>query len=205
MINFEIAMINLFDKFINHFDLYRTSFLLGTLTTSIYTIFNDFTTRQFFGTSLILWSLLLLINVIDIYTGIKADTKRKKDLNVNFKFESGKGWRAIEKIFIFTVAIGFLFIFEKEAVSLDLPKFTTIGFTYTKLTIFFYAFLIELQSIGENEETRFGKKGKMFTMLDNIIEIVNEGLLNKIKNFFKSSDNTNSSVDNNDNEIPDER
>lgn len=180
-------METLFSKFINHTDLYRLSLYLGTSFTSIYTLFSDFTEKEFFGTSVILWALLFLINIVDIRTGIKADTKRKKDIGIKFTFESGKGWRAIEKIFIFTVVIGFLFVFEKEALKLNLPLIFTGFFTYAKMLVFFYAFLIELQSIGENEEVRFGKKGKMFVMLDNIIEVTNEGVLKKIKSFFSSN------------------
>jgi hypothetical protein len=41
--------------------------------------------------------------------------------------------------------------------------------------------LIELQSIGENEEARFGQKSKVFALLDRIIEAVNEGILNKLQ------------------------
>jgi len=189
-------MHSLFDKFINHTDLYKLSIYTGTIFTSLYTFLSDFTEKDFLGTSLILWLLLFLINIIDIHTGIKADTKRKKEVGSKFTFESGKGWRAVEKIFIFTVVIGFIFIFEKEAIKLELPNIIPAFLTYIKLIVFFYAFLIELQSIGENEEVRFGKKGKMFIMLDNIIEVTNEGILKKIKSFFSNSSN------NNDNEPP---
>lgn len=183
-------MIDFFGKFINHSDLYKLSLYLGTFVTSIYTFLSGFTEREFFGTSVILWLLLFLINIIDIHTGIKADTKRKKQLGSKFTFESGKGWRAIEKIFIFTVVIGFLFIFEKEALKVEFPLMVSF-FTYTKLVVFFYAFLIELQSIGENEEVRFGKKNKMFSMLDNIIDITNEGILKKLKRFFSTDEDNN--------------
>ncbi len=189
-------MHRVFDKFINHTDLYKLSICTGTIFTSLYTFLSDFTEKDFLGTSLVLWLLLFIINVIDIHTGIKADTKRKKEVGSKFTFESGKGWRAVEKIFVFTVVIGFLYIFEKESLKLSLPLVITTSFTYCKLLVFFYAFLIELQSIGENEEARFGKKGKMFVMLDNIIDVTNEGILKKIKSFFSTA------PDNNNNEPP---
>lgn len=184
-------MHTLFNKFLNHTDLYKLSLYTGTIFTSAYTFLSGFTEKEFLGTSFVLWILLFLINIVDIYTGIKADTKRKKQIGTKFTFESGKGWRAVEKIFIFTVVIGFLYIFEKESLKLTLPLVITTSFIYAKLIVFFYAFLIELQSIGENEEVRFGKKGKMFTMLDNIIETTNEGILKKIKNFFKTESEDN--------------
>jgi len=182
-------MYNVFQKFFGHIDLYTTSTGIGLVMATIYHLLYELTEKNLFGLSLGMWLFLFIINVIDIYTGIKADTKRKKDLGANFKFESAKGWRVIEKIFIFTVVIGALFTFEKEAIKIDLPEIASGFIVYIKVILFFYAFLIELQSIGENEEARFGKKGKMFVMLDSIIHVVNEGILKKLKNMFNSKDN----------------
>lgn len=188
----------MFQKFFGHLDLYGLSALLGTAASTLYTFSYDITEKDLFGLSIVMWLALFIINSIDIYTGIKADAKRKKDLGTNFKFESGKGWRAIEKVFIFTAVIGFLFAFEKEAIKMEAPEFISGLLVYIKAILFFYVFLIELQSIGENEETRYGRKSKLFIMLDNIINVVNEGILNKLRELFSSGVPSNNNNDNED-------
>lgn len=136
------------------------------------------------GVSISLWLIVLAINIYDVHTGIKADTVRKKAVGSKFIFESRKGWRALEKIFVFTAVISFTHSFEKELIRLDMPEFLSYGMLVIKLGMFFYLVLVELQSIGENNEVRFGKKEKMFTLLDNIITTVNDGIIGTVKSFF---------------------
>ena len=177
-------------KFLGHLDLYGIAIVSGVSFSTVYQFLTDFTERELFGLSMIMWIALFIINIIDIHTGIKADTKRKKDLGTNFKFESGKGWRAIEKVFIFTAVIGFLFAAEREAIKMNVPEFISGLLVYIKAILFFYVFLIELQSIGENEEARYGKKNKIFLMLDRIIDAVNEGIISKIKKIISGDESS---------------
>lgn len=179
-------MRNYIIEFFTHKTLYISSISVGAIASVGINFFADLHTRQLFGISLMLWFLALTINVIDIHTGIKADTKRKTDDGGKFVFESGKGWRAIEKIFIFTVIMAFIYYSELESIRLHFPDAITTVLLTIKLIAFFYVVLIEIQSIGENQQVRFGCKGKGFLLLDNIIEIVNDGLKNKIKGFFNT-------------------
>lgn len=167
------------------------SISLGSISSVFMDMIFDLSERQLFGISMVLWFLALIINIIDIHTGIKADTKRKRDIGETFKFESNKGWRAFEKIFVFTVITAFVYFSEKEFVRLNMG--TTIPFVLQciKLIMFFYVVLIEVQSIGENEEVRFGKKGKIFKLLDGIIDIVNVGLKEKVQSVFNKNNNSN--------------
>lgn len=171
-----------------HKDLYIASLSIGTIFSSICAFFVDYTPMYIFGVSTSLFAIALIINIIDIHTGIKADTKRKSDLGQAWKFESRRGWRAFEKIFVFTIIIWFLWTLEKEALRLEAFSFLLTILQSIKFIMLIYVVLIELQSIGENEETRFGKKGKMFTLLDNIISIVNDGILNKLRSLLKTKE-----------------
>jgi hypothetical protein len=171
-------------NFTNHRDLYALTFTLGGVMATITNFFTHYTPREICGLSIGLWLVAFLINMIDIHTGIKADTKRKKDKGENFQFESKRGWRAFEKIGVFTLIIYALYQFEKEVVRLELPETLSSMLMCIKLGAFAYVVLIELQSIGENDEARFGKKGKIFVLLDNVIGIVNDGVLSKVKGLF---------------------
>ncbi len=174
-------MKQVFNQFIGHKEFYFLSISVGTVVSSIITFLSTIHERYFLGVTVSLWLIAFIINVFDIHTGIKADTVTSKKEGKNFVFKSGKAWRAFEKIIIFTLLIWFLWTLEKEILRLEFFNFLITIVTGVKFILFVYVMLIELQSIGENEETRFGKKSKLFVLLDKIIDVVNEGIINKIK------------------------
>jgi len=178
-------MKNVFLTFILHKNLYFFSLSTGAILSMIVEFFVEFTPKYLFGMNVTLWLIALTINVIDIRTGIKADTKKKEDKGEKFVFESGKGWRAIEKIFVFTMIVWFIYSLELEAIRLNAFNLYSQILLYIKFILLIYIVLIEIQSIGENELVRFGKKGKTFILLDQVIEIVNKGILNKIRALLK--------------------
>lgn len=177
-------MKNLLLQFATHRDLYLISVSFASILTTIASLYIKLSQTTIFGISISIWLVALVINIIDIHTGIKANTKEKKDKGEKFTFESGKGWRAFEKIFIFTAIIGFIYLWEREIVRLELTSFLSNIFLWIKLIAFFYVILIEIQSIGENQTTRYGYKPKPFQLLDSVIELVNEGILNKLKSLL---------------------
>lgn len=175
-----------------HKEMYIASTIAGAIATTVANTFINYTQNEILGISLSLWFIVGVINIYDIHTGIKADTKRRERIGEKFVFESGKGWRAIEKVFVFSFTIFFIYEFEKEVVKNDFPTIFSTFLMYLKFGMFFYLMLVELQSIGENDECRYGKKAKFFILLDNIINTVNKGILSKIKSFF--NDNTEPNV-----------
>lgn len=177
-------MKQLLQTFIAHKDLYALSLSVGGAISLIIESCVDFSRKELFGLSLSLWLITFFINVVDIHTGIKADTARKKRLGEKFIFQSKKGWRAFEKIVVFTLIIWFLYTLEVEAVRLDMWSGYNSILISIKFILIIYVVLIELQSIGENEQERYGTKSKVFTMLDNVINIVNDGILTRLQNFF---------------------
>lgn len=179
-------MKNVLTSFLLHKNLYPLSLSTGAILTQIVEFFIHFTPTYLFGINASLWLIALVINIIDINTGIKADTKRKAEKGEKFTFESGKGWRAVEKIFIFTMIIWFIYSLELEALRLKAFIFYSSILLYIKFTLLIYVVLIEIQSIGENELVRFEKKGKIFILLDKIIETLNDGILKKIKSLLRT-------------------
>lgn len=174
-------MKDVISQFINHKEFYFLSISVGTLISSIISFLSTMHERLFLGVTLSIWLIAFIVNVIDIHTGIKADTASKKRIGEKFVFKSGKAWRAFEKIIIFTLLIWFLWSLETEINRLKSYNFLLSIIIAIKFILFIYVILIELQSIGENEETRFGKKSKPFILLDKIIETINEGVINRIK------------------------
>ena len=174
-------------NFIAHKDLYMISITLGSVFTAITSTFVKFTPSYVFGISITLWIAALVINLVDIYTGIKASSKKKKDIGEIFIFQSGKAWRGFEKIFVFTMIIWFIWELEKELIRLEYVGHLSSILLATKFIMLIYVVLIEVQSIGENEFVRFGKKAKMFLLLDKIIEILDNGILKKIQSLLSPS------------------
>lgn len=167
--------------FFSHRDLYMSSITIGSVATAICSTFIKYTPDYIFGISITLWMIALVINMVDIYTGIKAYSKIQKDKGLPFVFKSGRGWRAIEKIFVFTMIVWFIWSLEGEAVRLNYPSLFSSTLLTMKFILLIYVVLVELQSIGENEYVRFGRKGKMFDMFDEIIKIVNVGILKRVR------------------------
>lgn len=179
-------MKHVFQSFSHHKDLYIISISIGGMISTFINFISTMHEILFLGITLSMWLIAFFINVIDIHTGIKADTARRKKEGEKFVFKSGKGWRAFEKILIFTLIIWFLWSLEKEIIRLESYDFLLTIILAIKFILFIYVILIELQSIGENEFDRFGKKSKPFILLDKIIEIVNEGILNKLKSLLNN-------------------
>lgn len=172
-------------NYLNHKDLYLVSISLGSITSYIIGLFSGQDVKELFGISLTLWFIAFLINLIDIHTGIKADTARKEREGGKFTFESNKGWRALEKIVVFTIIISFLHHSATELIRLKFHPLVSTIFIYLKVIFFFYVILLEIQSIGENEKVRFDKKSGGFLLLDKIIEIINGSILTNIKRLLK--------------------
>lgn len=178
-------MKNLLIAYFTKLPLYASSLGVGSILSTIISFFVENTPAYLFGINVAIWFILFVINIIDIHTGIKADKVRCEREGKVFKFQSGKGWRAIEKIFVFSMMVWFIHTMEFEAIRVQAFDAIPITLRYIKFIMLSYVMLIELQSIGENEETRFEKKGKMFILLDNIIAIVNDGIFTNLKKLLR--------------------
>lgn len=173
--------------YLGHKEFYFISAISGTSFATLFTFLKENTPEQIFGLSLSIWVILLVINLFDNHSGIKAHKKICQIEGEKFTFKSGKGWRFPEKIGLFTIVIGFCYHFEKEAILYDFPSYISILFTWFKFAFSFYIGLLEFQSIGENREVIYSKKEKPFHLLDKIIIAIDDGFIAKIKSFFYSN------------------
>lgn len=162
-----------------------TSISIGGFIATAFNFIKVNTPSEILGCSIALWSVALSMNVWDIITGIKTDVYNQKLKGLKWKFNPDKGYKAFEKIIGFTCIIWFLYSFEKETVRLNYSETWTSTFNYAKFILFFYVVLIELKSIGQNNEVREGKKGELFVLLDSIIAIVNDGIISNLKKLFR--------------------
>lgn len=145
------------------------------------------TPDEIFGLSITIWFVAFLVNLWDIYTGVKADIKRQKQNGgVKFKYDEQKGWKAMEKIGGFTLVIFALFSFENESIRLGYSNTIRDVLLGIKCAFFVYVILIELKSIGSNNEVRFGDKGSLFKLLDKLVEIIDGSIAEKVKKLLSS-------------------
>lgn len=165
------------------------SIFSGGLLAQIFSYIKTNTPSEILGCSITLWTVAFAVNFWDIYTGILADVKVQKEKGGKWKFNPDKGQKAFEKIIGFTIIIYVLNSFELEAIRLSYSQTVSNILNYSKFIFFFYVVLIELKSIGRNNETRFKEKSDLFKMLDNIISIVNDGIVGYLKRFFKINKN----------------
>ena len=140
--------------------------------------------KEIFGITVALWTIAFLVTVWDSITGIQAYKKEQKDKKERSKFESRKGWRALEKIFGFSVIIGFVHYLEEQMLLHEYPEYMSGTLMVIKLFFFTYGVLLELQSVGENKERIYGDKGESFKILDKIINFASQAIIKKAMAFF---------------------
>ena len=169
----------------------------GISCATVRTFFELHTPEEIFGYSLSMWFVALLVNFWDIYTGVRADIVTRKKNGGKFEFSEDKGWKAFEKIFGFSIIICLIWRFELEAIRLNYDPIVTTSLNVLKSIFFFYVMLIELKSIGRNNETRFGYKGDLFKLLDRVISIVDGGLMYRLKNLIYGEKDINENENNN--------
>lgn len=162
-----------------------SSVLVGGWFANIFNTIKTNTPSEILGCSITLWWVVFAVNIWDIWTGIMADSHTQKINGGKWKFNPDKGFKAFQKIIGFTFIIFFLYNFEKETIRLGYSETWSNAFNYSKFIFFFYVVLIELKSIGNNNNVRFGEKNESFKMLDTIISLVNEGIISNIKKLFK--------------------
>ena len=195
-------MKDFFLNYLGHKDLYPLAISLGGTVSYIVSLFSEHSDKELFGISITLWFIAFIINLLDIKTGIAADKVRKEKEGKKFSFESNRGWRAIEKIVLFTIIISFLHHSHLECIKNKFPELVGQSLLSIKFIAFFYVIILEIKSIGENDETRFGKKGNGFIFLDKVIEVLSDGILENIKKLLGMKKEEKTEIDNNNNNEP---
>lgn len=125
-----------------------------------------------------------LVFTFDFFTGLKASSYEVKEKGGIFRPSSSKLWSSVWKILAINTLIFTQMVFA-EAFALMKISWLHTAFMVGMLLISIAASLFDLISIGENYERRFGKKQKIFTLLEDISKAFNQGIIQKIGSLFK--------------------
>lgn len=127
-------------------------------------------------------SLYFITFLLDFASGIKA--ARHEAIDKKNYFTSAKGWSSIWKISIVSILVLWASFFSVLSAIAQLPFLPTF-FMITSGTVAIMATLLDIYSIGENQKRLTGKKAKIFDWLENITTVINEGVTQRLKNYFK--------------------
>lgn len=159
----------------------KNLFLISLGITPIISAITDFLKIEFLGFSLGILFFLVLLILVDMYTGIKAAQYNGEILT------SRKGYRSVDKLISYFMFICFTALLQ----SLLVDKGYDVGvwmISNFKILVFVLISLWEFHSVGENLEKRYGSKPKMFTLLDRIGKLVEKKVIDKIEDAEKTSD-----------------
>jgi phage-related holin len=164
----------------------KNLFLISLGITPIISAITDFLKIEFLGFSLGILFFLVLLILVDMYTGIKAAQYNGEVLT------SRKGYRSVDKLISYFMFICFTALLQ----SLLVDKGYDVGvwmISNFKILVFVLISLWEFHSVGENLQKRYGAKPKMFTLLDRVGKIIEKKVIDKIDSV---EDNTKNSIDN---------
>ena len=116
--------------------------------------------------------------LLDFASGLKASRYESADKE-NY-FSSAKGWSSIWKIATVSILVTWSSFFSMLAALGSLPYLPDF-FMLASGTIAIMATLLDIYSIGENQQRLTGKKAKIFEWLENIRKVINEVVVRKVK------------------------
>lgn len=125
-----------------------------------------------------------VVFLIDFITGIRAAIKESTKNGEKFYPSSGKLWSSFWKLFVINVLICFMIPFALVFGAMGWDNVHTI-FLFVMILISIAASLFDLISIGENYKRSYGKKPKVFELIERVSNAFNEGIIQKAKNLFK--------------------
>lgn len=135
----------------------------------------------------ILMILFAGIALYDFYTGTRASKKKHITETGSKKgyIKSDLLWSSIWKFLAVVIISTFMLVF------CYLFLFAGINWLYQAfllglIAFFFVVLSFEIHSIGENQQERYGKKPAFYDFIDKVSEAVREGLIEKVRNLFKS-------------------
>lgn len=124
-----------------------------------------------------------LVFIIDFATGINASKKEVNREGEKFHPSSGKLWSSFWKLFVINVLICFQIPFALVFGAMGQETIHTI-FLFVMILLSIAASLFDMISIGENYKRSYGKKPKVFDLIEKVSAAVNDGIIKKVKNFF---------------------
>ena len=126
--------------------------------------------------------LYFITFLLDLISGIKASSSEAKPGETYFT--SIKGWNSIWKISVVVIlVIGSSFFSMLSA--LAGINYLANFFLFVVGIVATMAILLDIYSIGENQKRISGHKSRIFVWLDQITNLINELITNRIKNLFR--------------------
>ena len=126
-------------------------------------------------------SLYYVVFLMDFISGVKASRHEAEDKE-NY-FSSAKGWSSMWKIATVSVLVTWSSFFSMLA-AIGEMKILSGFFLLSAGTIAIMASLLDVYSIGENQQRLTGKKAKIFEWFENVRNAINEGVMGRLRKFF---------------------
>ena len=126
-------------------------------------------------------SLYFVVFWLDFISGVKASRLEAEDKE-NY-FSSAKGWSSMWKIATVSVLVTWSSFFSMLA-AIGEMKILSGFFLLSAGTIAIMASLLDVYSIGENQQRLTGKKAKIFEWFENLRNAINEGVMGRLRKFF---------------------
>lgn len=121
---------------------------------------------------------------IDFITGMRASIKESRSAGEPFHPSSGKLWSSFWKLFVINVLICFMIPFALVFGAMGWDSVHTI-FLFTMILLSIAASLADMISIGENYKRSYGKKPRIFELIEKVSAAFNEGIIKKVGNLLK--------------------
>jgi hypothetical protein len=125
--------------------------------------------------ALALFCLIITVVFFDNLTGVMKAKKLGETL------EPSKGLIGIFKLILYTMFIFIIMVFQAIAVVYGWGKLDSL-LIVTLFTMSSLVILWEFKSIGDNVEVIFGKRFDMFNFIDRVTDLIEELIIDKIRN-----------------------
>lgn len=127
-------------------------------------------------------SMYFVVFILDFISGVKASRHEAEDKSDYFR--SAKGWSSIWKISTVSILVIWSSFFSMLSALSGigyLPNF----FMLASGSIAIMATLLDIYSIGENQQRLTGKKARFFEWLEQLRETINQELLGRLRRMGK--------------------
>jgi len=124
----------------------------------------------------------IFVTIYDFFTGISASKKEHMISTGSPRgyIKSDKLWSSIWKPQGVIMIAGLITLFTYIFMAVGYE--TTAGILQAGIPVFFIiVILFEVHSIGENHFRRYGKKPKHYDFMDDVVEVIKKGVIDKIR------------------------
>lgn len=125
-----------------------------------------------------------VVFIMDFVTGVNASKREAVRNGEIFHPNSSKLWSSFWKIFVINVLICFQIPFSLVFGAMGWDSVHTI-FLFVMILISIAASLFDLISIGENYKRSYGRKPKLFELIERVSAAFNESIIKKAGNLLK--------------------